>query len=116
MNKIEHLLTILTEECVESAQRATKAIRFGLEEIQPGQPEDNRRRLEREMAEAVAVFEMLGLRIRDEDKAVKREKVEKFMAYSRELGTLRNTETISGECPTCKTLGHPCVYHSHPKL
>lgn len=27
-------------------------------------------------------------------------------------GRKRNTETISGKCPTCKSPGHPCVYHS----
>lgn len=30
------LLVLLAEECVEVAQRATKAIRFGLGEIQEG--------------------------------------------------------------------------------
>lgn len=88
MNEIEHLLTVLGEECAETIQRATKAARFGLHEVQPGQPEDNLRRLERELSEAVAVAEMLGLQIREEDKAAKREKLKKYMDFSRTLGTL----------------------------
>ena len=88
MNEIEHLLTVFGEECAEAAQRASKAIRFGLTEIQPGQPDDNRRRLEREFSEVVAVADLLGLKVRDEDKAAKIEKLKKFMAYSAKLGTL----------------------------
>jgi NTP pyrophosphatase (non-canonical NTP hydrolase) len=88
MNETEHLLTILSEECAEVAQRASKAVRFGLLEIQPGQQEDNTRRLERELADLMAVAELLGLRIRDEDKAAKLEKLKKFMGYSREIGKL----------------------------
>lgn len=88
MNETEHLLTVFSEECGEAAQRACKAIRFGMAEIQPGQPEHNRRRLEREYAEVVAMAELLGLRAREEDKAAKVEKVKRFMDYSRQLGTL----------------------------
>lgn len=39
------LLEILIEECAEVQQRATKMLRFGVREVQPGQPDDNRRRL-----------------------------------------------------------------------
>lgn len=88
MNKKEYLLTCLTEECAEVSQRASKAIRFGLFEIQPGQRENNTRRLERELAEAVAVADLLGLRVREKDKASKVKKLEKYMKYSRKLGTL----------------------------
>lgn len=88
MNKTEHLLTVLTEECAEVAQRACKAARFGLTEVQPGQHEDNTRRLERELADLMATAELLGLRIRDEDKAAKMEKLKKFMDYARKIGTL----------------------------
>lgn len=88
MNETEHLLTVLSEECAEVAQRACKAIRFGLSEIQPGQPEDNKRRLERELADLMAVAHMLGLQIRISDEDAKRKKLEKFMEYSRQLGTL----------------------------
>lgn len=45
------LLTILIEECAEVQQRATKALRFGLDEIQPGQPFTNAERLAREIGD-----------------------------------------------------------------
>lgn len=39
------LLVNLIEECAEVQQCATKMLRFGVEESQPGQPYDNRQRL-----------------------------------------------------------------------
>jgi hypothetical protein len=45
------LLTILIEECAEVQKRATKALRFGLEEIQPGQNFDNIQRLSMEIGD-----------------------------------------------------------------
>lgn len=49
------LLTILIEECAEVAQRATKMLRFGVEEVQPGQPFSNRCRLSEEFGDLLAV-------------------------------------------------------------
>ena len=89
MNATDHLLTILTEESAEVGQRSCKAIRFGMSEIQPGQQEDNQRRLEREIADLIGTARMLGLEIREEDIAAKIEKVKKYMQYARELGTLK---------------------------
>lgn len=42
------ILTILIEEAAEVQQRATKALRFGLDEVQPGQPDSNATRLAHE--------------------------------------------------------------------
>ena len=92
MNRTEHLLTILAEECGEVAQRACKALRFGLGDVQEGQDEDNRRRLEREAADVMTMFEMLGIKVRDEDKVAKRARVEKYLEYSRKVGTLKDEE------------------------
>lgn len=89
MNTTEHLLTILGEECAEVAQRASKAARFGLTEIQPGQAETNVRRLEHELGDLVAVADMLGLRIKKYDKVAKTVKVRKYMKYARARGTLQ---------------------------
>lgn len=88
MNETEHLLTVVAEESSEVGQRACKAIRFGLAEIQPGQLEDNKRRLEREIADLLGAAKMLGLTIREDDVTAKIEKLKKFMGYSKELGTL----------------------------
>lgn len=90
MNKTEYLLTILSEESAEVAHAACKAIRFGLADVKPGQQENNIRRLESELADLLAVAEMLGLRIHEVDKDAKIAKVKKFMEYSRKVGTLKD--------------------------
>ncbi len=92
MNRLEHLLVILAEECSEVAQRASKAIRFGIDEVQPGQDETNARRLERELGDLMAVAEMLGLPVRESDKLAKRIKVKEYMDYARKMGTLSQKE------------------------
>jgi hypothetical protein len=100
MNRIEHLLTTLAEECVEVAQRATKALRFGLDEVQPGQKLTNAQRINVEVTDLFAVLEMLaaekcGVRGCDDrwsDRLTisrKKEKVEVFLRYSAECGTLK---------------------------
>jgi hypothetical protein len=53
------LLTILMEECSEATQRASKAIRFGLDEIQPGQPLSNSERLAAELGDVLAMVDKL---------------------------------------------------------
>lgn len=45
------LLEILIEECAEVQQRATKMLRFGVNEVQPGQPDNNSRRLALEVGD-----------------------------------------------------------------
>lgn len=88
MNETQYLLVVLAEEAAEIVQRATKTLRFGIHEVQPGQDEDNLRRLEREVADLEATAQRLRLTIRDEDKAAKLEKLDRYMAYSREIGLL----------------------------
>lgn len=96
MTRTEHLLDILIEECAEVIQRATKAKRFGLKETQPGQEHDNAERISYELADLFAVVELL-----EEEEALvephyldgailnaKKEKVEKYLKYSVECGTL----------------------------
>jgi NTP pyrophosphatase (non-canonical NTP hydrolase) len=94
MTRTEHLLTILAEECNEVAQRASKALRFGLDEVQPGQALDNYTRIWKEMADLAAVGAMLvdevgrgGVEL--EDLVAKRAKVERFLDYSHQCGTLQ---------------------------
>ena len=88
MNKIEHLLTCLAEECGEAIQAGAKANRFGLDHTWPEKGEANRRVLEREIADILGVAEELGLVIRTKDIEAKRAKLRKMMELSRELGTL----------------------------
>ena len=94
MNRMEHLLSIVAEEAVEVAQRATKALRFGIEEVQPGQALSNLQRMRGELYDLLAAFEMVhdeaGQQFGIDLDAItaKKAKVEKFLGYSAELGTL----------------------------
>lgn len=96
MTRTEHLLIILAEECNEVAQRCSKALRFTLDEIQPGEGENNAERIEGELSDLFAVVEMLiSADVLDHDIIYskilmdrKREKVEKFLTYSEDRGTL----------------------------
>ena len=97
MNRAEHLFSIFGEEGAEIAQRTSKVNRFGVHEIQPGQDQTNSRRLVVEYADVLALAEMLqaeGL-IRLDSKDLrelieaKKRKVEEFLKYSAEQGTLK---------------------------
>ncbi|HEY1187148.1 MAG TPA: hypothetical protein VGE74_05790 [Gemmata sp.] len=89
MTRTEHLLTILSEECAEVAQRVSKALRFGLAEVQPGQGLTNTERVEYELSDLFAVVEMLveerviaDPTVSDFAKRLKKAKVEKFLVFS----------------------------------
>lgn len=53
------LLEILAEECAEVIQRVTKALRFGVEEVQPGQPDSNSRRIGLELGDVMETVDKL---------------------------------------------------------
>lgn len=53
------LLTVLAEEASEVVQRVSKALRFGLDEVQPGQPYSNTRRLAHEVGDIYEVVNRL---------------------------------------------------------
>ncbi len=94
MKKTEMLLTILGEECVETAQRVSKAIRFTLDEVQPEQKLTNAQRIVYEFNDILAMMEILeeeGIfkNIIDREAINKKKiKVAKYLAYSAELGTI----------------------------
>lgn len=78
------LLTILIEECAEVQQRATKALRFGLSEIQPGQPLTNAERLAREVGdiqETVDRLASIGVLDLDEIALGQRHKMDQLDRY-----------------------------------
>lgn len=91
MTREEHILVILMEECDELSQRVSKALRFGLDEIQPGQELTNKERMVYEFNDLLAAFDMI---IHLDDATLiskiirKKEKIEKFLDYSKECGTL----------------------------
>ena len=108
MNRQEHLLIILGEECSELHQEICKALRFGFYDQGPGNSMSNSERIFKEFNDLMAMVEMvnesaietsfpeasvtLGERglmyIDDKFIADKREKVEEFLLYSKKCGTL----------------------------
>jgi NTP pyrophosphatase (non-canonical NTP hydrolase) len=79
------ILTILIEECAEVQQRATKLLRFGRDEVQPGQPHNNRERLSGELGDLNAIVEMaanyglVALHVVWQQELKKRAKLRKYM-------------------------------------
>lgn len=59
MDRREHLLTCLAEECTEVGQRVAKALRFGLAEVQRDQPLTNAERIVDELHDLFAVAAIL---------------------------------------------------------
>ena len=99
MTRDEHLYSIAAEESTEIAQRCTKALRFGGDEVQPGQSLNNRTRILQEYADLLGVLEMLGFSVGPGPLDplrpwvdAKKAKVERFLAYSKECGTLTEKE------------------------
>lgn len=93
MTRNELLLTILGEECAEVHQRCAKALRFGMDEIQIGQPYTNGGRILQELDDLIAVAEMVfkcpiqNILSRPAIEA-KKVKVEKYLIYSGQCGKL----------------------------
>jgi hypothetical protein len=101
VNRKEYLLVQAASECNEVAHRITKALHFGLDEVQPGQPgepESNAERIVGEYIDLLASMEMLiesaALTLPKAEivRALmfkKKAKVEHFMRYAEErCGTL----------------------------
>lgn len=95
MNETEYLLQCLSEECVEVSKRVSKALRFTPDEVQPGQVLTNAQRIADELIDLQGVVELLI-----DDGVIddpyqhrggierKKQKVKRFMEYSRERGCL----------------------------
>ncbi len=86
MTREQYILNCLAEECAEVGQRASKAIRFGMTERQPGQELDNRKRLEQELGDLMGVVDLLGLTPCPEKRAGKEARVLHYMDYSAKCG------------------------------
>lgn len=98
MNTTEYLIAMVEEEALEIAHRASKALRFGLDEVQPGQDKTNAERMVNEYIQLNATLGMLQAHLsmalipsaKEQQPIVdaKIAKVFQFMEYSRQLGTL----------------------------
>jgi len=93
MEKYEHLLIILMEECAEVQKEVSKALRFGIDDNHPKTKETNKSSIERELADLLGAIELLieysvierpncNLSIE------KKYKIEKWLQYSKKKGRL----------------------------
>jgi len=85
---------VIAEEAAEVIQRATKLLRFGVHEVQPGQPYDNAWRLGLEIGDLVEIVELAvaeGLVQRDAIAAGRSRK-------RRQLATFLQTDPEAKRC------------------
>lgn len=96
MTTKEYLMICLIEEGGEVIQRVSKALRFGFQEIQKGQPLDNTQRIVYELHDLMIILELLDKELKcDPILALhyaekKKEKIKKYLAYSKELGIVKD--------------------------
>lgn len=94
MNRQEHLLVILMEECAELQKECAKALRFGLDDHAPDSIDTNEEKIYHEFNHVMAIGEMLKkdsivpISYRMSIVNEKKKAVEKWLLYSKEKGTL----------------------------
>lgn len=100
MNRKEHLLIILAEECAEVSKEVSKALRFGLDDCNPNVILEeanitNSERITKEIADITGILEMLySEKIIERpmlyDILEKKKKIKSFLNYSKTVGTLND--------------------------
>lgn len=97
MDKKEHLLICLAEECAEVSQAVSKALRFGLDYGYPDTNRTNKSDIQKEIIDVIAVAQMLMSEgILDPIDLVhsgiveKQEKVKRYMEHAKITGALND--------------------------
>lgn len=96
MTTEDHLLVIGIEECVEVAKKLSKILRFGPNDIEPGQLFTARERAQQEIYDLLAALDDLDKKgivpIPPNELAVrtKQLKVQRMLEYSRDVGRLKD--------------------------
>jgi len=80
LNRQEHLLVIVAEECAEIQHAIAKALRFGLEGT-------NAQQIHKEFNDLLAALRMLDVSIFADGDLVQ-DKVEQYLLHSKQQGTL----------------------------
>lgn len=97
MTRKQYLLLKLAEECTEVAQRCSKQIQFGKDEIQQGQDLTNGQRLLFEVIDLATIANLLqdeeeipqiSKIAREAMREAKVTKIMKYLLYSQKLGTV----------------------------
>lgn len=83
MDRQDHILVSLAEECNEIAHRISKALRFGLSEVQAGQELTNAERIQEEINDFLGIYRIAfreGILPGVNDKKAEK-KIEKFEEF-----------------------------------
>jgi len=92
MTRDELLLVKAMEECNEIAHRISKALRFGMYEVQPGQPLSNRERIRDEVKDLIVTLRMVHIGLAEEPSGSDIERimarVESYLKYSESQGVV----------------------------
>jgi hypothetical protein len=102
MNRLEHLLQQLGEECNEVGQRASKANRFGPWQTQDGKTLNNMQRIRLEYLDLVAMLQLIERELNvpgyfdvtdsvsEELIKAKKARVEAYLQLAKNLGTYQD--------------------------
>lgn len=91
LTKTDMLLCILNEECAELAKETMKAMRFGLDDVEPGVGKTNRAKIRQEAHDVIAVLQCLRDEIGEYDPRLieeKKNKLRRMFEYSRQKGRM----------------------------
>ncbi len=93
MTRQEHLLICLAEECAEVIYDVSKILRFGINDNHPKVGVPNGERLQTEINDVFTIINMLQaegfeLDINSSAMVEKQKKVERYIAYAKERGTI----------------------------
>ena len=83
--KEREVMNILSEECAEVIQAISKCHRFGMDNVKPGKPKNNREHLEEEIGDLLAMVDIMldhGVITHDSLEVAKKAKVEKLKKWS----------------------------------
>ena len=97
MNREQHLLVILSEECSEVIKDVSKALRFGLKD---GYPKSNKTNSDNISSELTDLFAVVAMLVKEgcikepnwkENGFLKKiKKIEKYLLYSKEKNTFQD--------------------------
>ena len=99
----------LAEECLEAAHRVLKLVKFGIDEVQPGQDQNNMERLESELGDVLAAMEVLQERdLLDGTRIGARIPVaaERLRKYQQKAGRKTPSQIAALLCDTVRNAAH----------
>lgn len=98
MNRLEHVLATLSEECHEAGKVACKALRFGLDDRKHGEGPTNAEKLRAEVLDIIGTYQMIAMEGHalplsicevGTARAAKQARIESFMPHAVEKGALQ---------------------------